>query len=59
MHCTVLIETFKINLLSQFQITNTKNYFSFLLQMEDLTEIGDTTKKNEYGSPGHLAWSQQ
>lgn len=25
----------------------------------DLTVIGDTTKKNEYGLPGHQAWSQQ
>lgn len=59
MHCTVNIESFKVSLLSQFQITNTKIYFSFLSQMKDLTGIGDTTKKNEYGSPGHPAWSQQ
>lgn len=59
MQYTVLIKTFKVSLLSQFQITNTKNYFSFLLQIKDLTGIGDTTKKNEYGSPGHPAWSQQ
>lgn len=60
MYCTVLIETLKILVLwSQIQITNTKNYFSFLLKLQDLTGIGDTTKKNEYGSPGHPAWSQQ
>lgn len=31
----------------------------FLLKIEVLTVIGDTTKKNEYGLPGHQAWSQQ
>ncbi|PNI29938.1 CNOT2 isoform 4, partial [Pan troglodytes] len=29
------------------------------LYVQILTVIGDTTKKNEYGLPGHQAWSQQ